>query len=211
MVGVTRADIVTFQFEGTVTSSNKLTAFPIGQPVIGRYSFDSTITDTNPGNAAQGIYNSVTSFSFTSGEVNAAAEFVTTGIFNSRELILINRFFSEHEYIVAVTCQNFFEDECLVEVNGEELSRMRILLKDSTSQAISNIDLPLSPPEISNFDTREFGLIFRFDPTDDPGVKFEITSLVKIDMSGPTEEVEDNFLLEFLPSIIRSTNSAPLK
>ena len=206
MSGLVQAEIITFQFEGVVTNSNKLTAFPIGQAVIGRYSFNSTVTDGNAGNTEQGTYDNVTLFTFTSGELTGIASSETSAGNSFVEVIIVNRdsFFDPHRYEVFSPCANTPDDKCGVEAEGEELRRMRLVLQDSSEQAIQTIDLPISPPDINDFDTREFGLIFEFDATNDPGVKFTISSLVEIETPEPPEEVDDSFLLDIVPAIIDS-------
>ena len=204
--GLSQAEIITFQFEGVVTSSNKLTAFPVNQSVIGHFSFDSSITDGNSGNTEQGTYDSVTFFTFTSGDFTGTASSETAAGNSFVEVIIVNRnsFFDPHRYEVFSPCYNTPDDKCGVEVEGEELRRMRIVLQDSTEQAIQTINLPISPPDINDFDTREFGLIFEFDATNDPGVKFTISSLVEIETPEPPDEVDDSFLLDIVPAIIGS-------
>ena len=64
---LSHAGLITFAFEGVVTSSNREAVFPIGQSISGQYSFDSTVEDGLPLNTEQGVYDAVREFTFVSG------------------------------------------------------------------------------------------------------------------------------------------------
>jgi hypothetical protein len=189
------AETITFRFTGHVTETNKAATFPLGQPVTGTYTFESTTPDANSGNAEQGAYDGALSrFAFESGSYSAEALESNPQTANDGGDILVNRdtVFSPQEYdVIAIWYYDIDipdgdQQRWGPDVEGEYLSRMWLLLSDATETAITSIDLPVTTPVLSDFTTAEFGLIYESDGTGDPGVVFTLDSLTATSVS--TEE-----------------------
>jgi hypothetical protein len=139
---------LTFDFEGFVSSTNKSGAFPVGQEVVGSYTFESTTPDANPGNTSQGVYmpvdftgtTGVTSLSFTSGSYSAVA--TAPNFWNGGGDIIINQD-DTYEVFVGRTAGPYGSPAWGPEVAGEELVRMWLALSDPVAGALDTIDLPL--------------------------------------------------------------------
>lgn len=200
LTSTAEAGPVTFNFEGSVSRTNKPTVFPIGQEVEGSYTFDSTTPDANPGNPDQGLYTpvvsfnpytpptkGVTRFSFTSGSYSAAA--FAPNVVNGGGQIIVNRLPSDNSYQVffqrisdKVAFPGQQEPKWGPDVNGEELVRIWLDLQDTRGTAIKTKDLPLTPPNLNDFTSAAFGLFFESDATGPAppaggGVVFTVTSL----------------------------------
>ena len=178
---LSHANLITFAFEGTVTSSNKESVFQLGQSISGQYSFDPNVEDLNAGNTEQGVYDAIRAFSFVSQTYTVNAS--PSNSANSGGTIIVNRdtVFDPQEYnvfLIRGTEQDRWGDD----VNGEQLVRMWLKLEGGTQQPIDSIEIPLIAPDLSAFDSAVFGLFFESDATgfDSAGVKFEVTSLTTV-------------------------------
>ncbi len=179
---LSHASLITFAFEGIVTSSNKEAVFSIGQSISGQYTFDSTVEDSLPQNTEQGVYDAIRAFSFLSGTY--AVNATPSNSANSGGTITINRntVFDPQEYKVFLIRDPFYSERWGPDVDGEQLVRMWLKLEGGTQQPIDSIDLPLTAPDLSAFDSAVFGLFFELDPTgfDSAGVKFAVSSLTTV-------------------------------
>lgn len=179
--GIAQADLITFAFEGEVTSSNKEAVFPLGQSISGQYSFDPSVADSNPGNPEQGTYDAIRAFSFTSG--NYTVDATPANSANTGGTITVNRdtVFDPQEYSVFLI-RSELQDLWGPDVNGEQLVRMWLKLDGGSQSPIESIELPLTPPDLAAFDSTTFGLFFYSDPTnfEGAGVQFEVTSLTLV-------------------------------
>ena len=178
---LSHANLITFAFEGVVTSSNKEAVFQVGQSISGRYSFDPSVEDMNMGNTEQGVYDAIRAFSFVSQTYTVNAS--PSNSANSGGTITVNRntVFDPQEYnvfLIRDTQQVLWGPN----VNGEQLVRMWLKLEGGTQQPIDSIEIPLIAPDLSAFDSAVFGLFFESDATgfDSAGVKFEVTSLTTV-------------------------------
>ena len=178
---LSHANLITFAFEGVVTSSNKEAVFQVGQSISGRYSFDPSVEDMNMGNTEQGVYDAIRAFSFVSQTYNVNAS--PSNSANSGGTITVNRntVFDPQEYNVFLI-RDTQQDLWGPNVNGEQLVRMWLKLEGGTQQPIDSIEIPLIAPDLSAFDSAVFGLFFESDATgfDSAGVKFEVTSLTTV-------------------------------
>lgn len=176
------ASLITFAFEGEVTSSNKEAVFPLGQSISGQYSFDPNVEDENSGNPEQGVYDAIRAFSFTTGTYAVNATPANSA--NTGGTIIVNRdtVFDPQEYSVFLSRDIYYSDRWGPDVNGEQLVRMWLKLDGGTQAPIDSIELPLTPPDLTAFDSAVFGLMFESDPTniESFGVQFEVTSLTLV-------------------------------
>jgi hypothetical protein len=131
-VGASAAPI-TFSFTGTVTDDPfGLSSF--GAPIFGDYTFDSASVDAIPGPAA-GSYTSIgPAFGF-----NANVDGMPFSVSGSLNVSVLDAFI----------------DQYLVTASDGTLT-LEIFLEDSTGTAFSSDALPLTPPLLSSFDTRQF-------------------------------------------------------
>lgn len=172
------AEPVRFVFSGEVIATNKPGIFPIGLNVTGQYTFESTTPDFNPFNMEQGDYDgALINYSFAAGAYAALAD--ESNAANDGGTIDVNRnsVFDEHQYSVFAQRVAGFSAPWGPDVGGEELVRMWLRLIDDNGTAITSIALPLTPPDLNDFTSNTFGLIFELDPTGDPGVVFELHAL----------------------------------
>jgi hypothetical protein len=195
LIPAAEAALVTFRFEGFVSSTNKPAVFPLGQGLNGTYTFDSETPDQNPGNPDQGVYapvvvfpytdseGGVRRFSFTSGSYTATG--IAPDLTNAGGGIIVNKTssfepVSSYEVVVDVGNSPLGPD-----VNGEQLVSMWLSLQDATGRVPDSIDLPLTPPNLDDFTSTAFGLFFDADATGPApplggSVVFTVTSLAPI-------------------------------
>jgi hypothetical protein len=176
--GLAHSEPITFTFTGHVIATNKPAVFPLSQTILGQYTFESTTPDANPGNLEQGVYDgALVSFSFTSGSYAVLADEGNSANGGGEIIINRNSVFDEHQYQVFLIRGTSQVPLWGPNVGGEQLVRMWIRLIDANRTAITGIALPLTPPNLSDFTSNTFGLIFEFDPTGDPGVVFQLDTL----------------------------------
>ena len=182
-----RSEPIVFSFTGHVAATNKPAVFPINQPIVGEFAFESTTPDANPGNPEQGHYSgALTYFQFTSGSYSVRADEANSA--NSGGDILVNRasVFDEYQYQVFLIRSTFQTPPWGPDVGNEQLVRMWLRLIDANRLAPASETLPLTPPSLSDYTSTTFGLIFEADPTGDPGIVYQLDTLE----SGPPSPVE---------------------
>jgi hypothetical protein len=125
----------TFSFTGSVTDDPfGLSTF--GAPISGNYTFDSASVDAIPA-PDTGSYTSLgPGFGF-----NANVDGTPYSVSGSLNVSVLNAFIDQ--YLVTAT------DGTLT---------LEIFFEDSTGTAFSSDALPLTPPPVSSFDTRQFRL-----------------------------------------------------
>ena len=180
--------LINFAFEGMVTESNKNTVFSIGQTIEGQFTYDSNAEDTLQSNPEIGDYQAIVNFSFNSGGYSVAAD--PSNSLNRSFTVFRNDIFSPQEYSIFLLRQAGSSDKWGSDVNGEELIRMWLKLEGGSQQPISTIDLPLTAPNLSSFDSTILGLFFEQDSTgfSSAGVKFTLTSIEQVPVP-PTSQI----------------------
>ena len=112
---------------------------------------------------------------FASGSYSALA--TPANSFNDGGDILISRDVGfppqTYEVFVSRATEN---DPWGPDVGGDALRGMDLTLHDDVDHAITSLDLPLVPPDLSDFTSNTFGLSFYNDGTFS-GVVFSVTSL----------------------------------
>jgi hypothetical protein len=163
-----RADLITFQFEGIVTSVVELTGFNVGDPISGTYTFESTTSDLFLADLTLGGYlGAVTDLSFVvSGYTGSFGPgFNAINIGNpfgaSGDIYQVNSGFTG------------------ASVSGFDPEFFALDIRDSTGTALSSDLLPTTPPNLALFDTRVITLGFE-DDEDSGFVIAQLTSLTRV-------------------------------
>ena len=165
------AEPITFNFAGTIGAGIPLSsaigaAFPAGQSVTGSFTFESTTPDqivTGGGHEAIGHFeNAVTGGSFTSGGLTFT---ITSGLievqnFGPPSFSLLDRY----QVVANITGPGIADPEAAA--GGVATPSLFLLdLQDPTGAAFSSDLLPLTPPNLADFETAEVRAVFEFgDP-----------------------------------------------
>lgn len=144
--------MITFGFEGAVTSVTDSSGYfqggiVIGSPFDGTYTFDSSSSDQLSGDTTQGLY-STPDFSLT----------VQTGP------LTLNAIGDDCSvYVVDGTAPGdiYGISGTTFESNGYYVSELILQLKDLSGQALANDHLLLNPPDLQQFDYRQFFLLVK--------------------------------------------------
>ena len=155
-VGSADATPLTFAYTGTITSAD-LSAFSVGDPVSGTFTFESTTADTDA-NPSLGRFLAITSGSFSFGSY--AGTIGTTGSTNPTLLI---------GNVASGCCDSYNAyDDTPVGPNVEDfgfvfqLVQWELYLEDATGTVFGSTALPTTPPPLSSF---EFDFVeLRFNP-----------------------------------------------
>jgi len=165
-----KAAPVTFAFSGTVTAVDAALAgeFSLGESVVGSYTFESTTPDADPGDPTLGIYdNAITAFSATFGGDYT----VTQGLDN--DISVANGPPGNDVY------QVFLTNPTAPTVAGLSLGALFLGIGDIDSNVFNSDSLPLTPPDLAEFESIIAGQIF----LDSPGnqtLDFQLTSLTLV-------------------------------
>ena len=161
---------VTFGFTGVVTEVGATLAveFSVNEPIVGKYTFESTTADSSPGDPVFGVYiNAITTFTATFGGNYT----VTHGLDNN---IYVGEGPLSNDFIwVDVT------NPTSAPVAGLNLFALFIRLADSDSTVFASDALPLTPPDLSEFDIDVSVMLFS-EPGKANTVDFRVTSLTFI-------------------------------
>jgi len=145
-----RGDAITFNFTGTVTQFNSDPSDPFGgtisfgTPITGSYTFESTSPDSDPG-ASSGSYQ-------ITGSPYGVTATMGGNTFTTSDFLAINIFDSSVDQYGALGCA----PDASTCFSGD-LS-IALFLQDATGTALSSDGLPLLPPDLSDFQTRDFSL-----------------------------------------------------
>ena len=145
-----RADLVTWEFEGVLTSVNDYTGFLgpsvyVGAPFSGQLTFDTSVPDSNPGNPHAGTYpQALLSISGDVGAVPFAG--------GSGPVSYISVLDDQ-----AITLHDFIGVDGLVMIDGEVIEAY-LSLRDFDGVMLTSDALPLDPPDVGLMETRVFGL-----------------------------------------------------
>lgn len=165
-----KAAPVTFSFTGTVTAVDAALAgeFSLGESVVGSYTFESTTPDSDPGDPTLGIYdNAITAFSATFGGDYT----VTQGLDN--DISVANGPPGNDVY------QVFLTNPTAPTVAGLSLGALFLGIGDFESNVFNSDALPLTPPDLAEFDFDISGAIFLDSPINQ-GMNFQLTSLTLV-------------------------------
>lgn len=168
------AATVTFGFTGVVTAVNAPLAaeFSVGEPVVGNYTFESTTADLDPGDPTLGDYdNAITAFTATFG-----GDYTVTRGFDN------DIFVSNGPTINDVYCI-YLNDPMAPTAAGLDIIALIIQLIDTDSTVFASDSLPLTPPDLSEFEASLTATIF-YDEPGNQWIDFQLTSLTLIPEPG---------------------------
>jgi hypothetical protein len=143
-------DVVTWEFEGVLTSVNDYTGFLgpsvyVGAPFSGQFIFDASVQDSNPGNPHTGTYpQALLSISGDVGAVPFAG--------GSGPISYISVLDDQ-----AITLHDFLGVDGLVMIDGQVIEAY-LSLRDFDGAMLTSDALPLDPPDVGLMETRVFGL-----------------------------------------------------
>jgi hypothetical protein len=138
---------VRFNFEATVVSTS-WSAFPVGEIIVGSYTFDSTAPDLD-GSTGRGEYRAVLSLTLTTSGGYSASAAAASGngfieVLNDTPDLTKDRYVaSMEEPTMTFTAPS---------VGGADLTFLRIVLRSSMTSTFPSDALPLVPPPLLNFD-----------------------------------------------------------
>jgi len=162
------AETVRFHFTGQVTAVDSALsgAFAPLQELTGQFAFDANLVDSEPANTQTGVYSPV-SFSFSlNGYMGHGAD---ASILVTRELPIA------HEYLVIA------QGSLGQPVAGFPLGLFMLDLMDFGRTALASDAIPLTPPLLSDYDTRSFTLQFKDVPQNQThAINGELTSLTLV-------------------------------
>ncbi len=164
---------ITFGFTGVVTSVNTPLAveFSVGESVVGNYTFESTTADADPGDVTRGHYdNAITAFTATFG----GDYVVAMGLDNT--ILVYDGPTGNDVYIVDLV------DPTADPVAGYNISAFTLTLIDNDSTVFTSAAIPLTPPDLSEFENDYSWSIF-FNG-DNEWIDIKLTSLALIPEPG---------------------------
>ena len=161
---------LTFSFTGTVSTVDPLlaSAFAIGGPIFGSYTFDSLAPDQDPADPTVGIYSSDFSYIVSAGGFTSTGVGFTFNIFN--DLVLSSGVLRDQSRVAL--------ENSGPSVNGLTYNAFTLDLWTNSfvpSSSLTTDALPSSPPTISDFEFNQLRFYF-IDPTDG-SVRYVIGSL----------------------------------
>jgi hypothetical protein len=160
---------ITFSFTGIVTNVDSPLAveFSLGESVVGSYTFESTTADIDPGDPTTGHYdNAITAFTATFGGDYT----VTQGLDN--DIFVADGLPGNDVYSL------FLTNPTAPTVAGLSLGALSIGLIDTDSSVFSSDALPLTPPNLSDFEIDSSGTIYLGSPNQT--MDFQLTSLTLV-------------------------------
>ena len=163
------ADAVIFGFTGVVTQVDAPLSgeFSVGEQVVGNYTFESSTADSDA-DPAVGFYdNAITAFTATFGGDYT----VTQGVDN--DIFVANGPPGNDVYNTQLA------NPTGPTVAGLPLTGLNILLIDADSTVFASDALPLTPPDLAEFEFDFSGQIF-FDSPGNQTMDFQLTSLTLI-------------------------------
>jgi hypothetical protein len=150
------ASLITFDFSGQIqyvvssATADLSGTFNTSQTISGSYTFESTTSDNLPLDIVWGYYpGALQALTFTINGYNGSLESGLNGI------VVVNNYpdTSTDEYIVSGPIAG-------ANVAGLEPNSFSLSLVDFNMTAFSNDSLPLTPPALSQFSSKEFHLFF---------------------------------------------------
>ena len=149
------ASSISFSISGTVdsVSAGLSSLFNTSQTLTGSYDFESTTSDDLLGDTTQGVYQAITAMSFTVGSYSG--NFLAGGAFKG--ITEYDGAFSQDRYQVDASVTGPFIGSS---PTGHYPVLLQLFLQDLTQTALASDALLLSPPNLANFGTRQWTLIF---------------------------------------------------
>lgn len=172
---------ITFEFTGSVdlVNSNLAPTFSSGQSISGSYTFESA----TPNQASTvGSYPALTSFEIDVGGYVATSTSGKISVFND---FGIN---GTDSYQVSTRPLSGSGDPDTLsgaDVNGLSLFSVTMVLQSSTGTALNNFDLPVTPPNLADFDQVFVNLGFNLIPNGLATVRLSLDSLTLANVSQP--------------------------
>jgi hypothetical protein len=136
-----QADLITFYFQGTVNNVNPVLSgeFSVGERFSGSYTFDSDTPNTSGGDPPNfGLYTgALTALSFTIDSYTGSA---TDGDINVWDNVPSDTYQVTSRVVTGPNVSDF------------ELTLFQLEIGDSTNTALTSVALPLTPPNLEDFD-----------------------------------------------------------
>jgi hypothetical protein len=189
-----QSSTVTFDFTGTVNTvdPNLTSAFAVGNPITGSYTFDTTAPNTSPGsdpNAA--FYDSSFAYTVSAGSFTSSGTGFSTTVFYN--LVLAPNVFRDQYRIV--------EQANGLSINGLTYSGFTLDLLTTSGTAnstpLASDALPSTPPVISDFAINQLRFYFDDPNNTATGVDYVIGSLDSLTEAVPEPSTWAMLLLGF--------------
>ncbi len=141
---ISYGQLITIQISGKVTYLHEdFLGINLGDPIVGIYTYDSSVSDLDTANPNFGEYRNLNSL--TGISVNIGSYNFRTNPDNAQFIIKILNSPSYDYYSVLSRVNSPLASY------GRQVYEISWLLKDSTGTAISNDTLPMVPPNLLNF------------------------------------------------------------